>query len=202
MSLLSILKQKLGVRSEAERSDIVGETERIHTPSFCIGDSLGDIKVALMDLKTRSERIEGAILTRDYLDQTIDRRDKSDLVIGKLDEALRVLAEFRTRKPSIEPSMPSIEPSKPSLEPRIPSSNEEADDHLENPMLSLKLQQVLQVFVTRRRTTPKQLSQLLGVATNTACEHLRNLERLGLVRRVSRGLYEDLRGAVSTMVQV
>lgn len=195
MSLLSILKQKLGVRSEAETPDSVKEIEPIHTPSFSIGDSLGDIKVALMDLKTRSERIEGAILTREYLDQTIDRRDKSDLVIGKLDEALRVLAEFRPRKSSIEPSNPS-------LEPRTPSSTEEAENHLENPVLSSRLRQVLAVFKSRSRTTPKQLSQLLGIATNTACEHLRNLERLGLVRRVSRGLYEDLRGAASTRVQI
>jgi hypothetical protein len=202
MSLLSILKQKLGVRAEAERPDLVIETEPIHTPSFSIGDSLGDIKVALMDLKTRSERSEGSMLSRDYFDESLVRKDKSDLIVSKLDEALRVLAESQPRKPSIEPSMPSIEPSKPSLEPRIPSSTEEADDHLENPVLSLRLRQVLEVFVTRRRTTPKQLSQLLGVATNTACEHLRNLERLGLVRRVSRGLYEDLRGAVSTRVQV
>jgi hypothetical protein len=107
MSLLSRLKQKLGVRTEGETPDSVKETEPIHTPSFSIGESLGDIKVALMDLKTRSERIEGAILTRDYLDQAIDRSDKSDLVIGKLDEALRVLAEFQPSKPSSEPRTPS-----------------------------------------------------------------------------------------------
>jgi len=152
MSLLSILKQKLGVRAEAEKSDPVKETESIHTPSFSIGDSLGDIKVALMDLKTRSERIEGAILTRDYLDQTIDRRDKSDLVIGKLDEALRVLTEFQPRKPSIEPS-------KPSLEPRIPSSAEEDETNSLRPTPSLRLQQVLDVFQTRQRTTPKHWTQ-------------------------------------------
>ena len=148
MSLLSILKQKLGVRTEAERTDLVGETESIHTPSFSIGDSLGDIKVALMDLKTRSERIEGSMLSREYFDQSLGGNDKNDLIVSKLDEALRVLTEFQPRKPSIEPS-------KPSLEPRIPSSTEEAEDHSE---VSLRLQQVLDVFVTRRRTTPKQLS--------------------------------------------
>jgi hypothetical protein len=168
MSLLSILKQKLGVRSEAERSDLVGETEQIHTPSFSIGDSLGDIKVALMDLKTRSERIEGSMLSREYFDQSLGKNDKSNLVVSKLDEGLRVLAEFQPRKPSIEPSMSGIEPSRPSLEPRKPSSTEEADDHLENPMLSLRLQQILDVFRTRQRTTPNQLARLLGIAANTA----------------------------------
>jgi ribosomal protein S25 len=195
MSLLSVLKRKLGVHAAAERSDIVGETESIHTPSFSIGDSLGDIKVALMDLKNRSERIEGSMLSREYLDQSLVRNDKSDLIVSKLDETLRVLAEFQPRKPSIEPSNPS-------LEPRIPSLTEEVADRCEKREVSLRLRQVLEVFETRRRTTPKQLSQLLGIATNTACEHLRNLEQLGLVRRVSRGLYEDLRGAVSTRVQV
>ena len=168
MSLLSILKQKLGVRAEAERPDSVAETEPIHTPSFSIGDSLGDIKVALMDLKTRSERIEGSMLSREYFDQSLGRNDKSDLIVSKLDETLRVLAEFQPRKPSIEPS-------KPSLEPRIPSSTEEDEDHPERPVISLRLQEVLDVFQTRNRTTPKQLAKLLGIATNTACEHLRVL---------------------------
>jgi hypothetical protein len=180
MSLLSILRQKLGVRAEAERPDSIKETEPIHTPSFSIGDSLGDIKVALMDLKTRSERIEGSMLSREYFDESLDRNDKSDLIVSKLDETLRVLAESQSRKPSIEPSNPS-------LEPRIPSSSEKAEDHSG---ASLRLQQVLDVFKSRRRTTPKQLAKLLGIATNTACEHLRRLERLGLVRRPRRGLYE------------
>lgn len=195
MSLLSILKQKLGVRAEA---DSVPEIEPIHTPSFSIGDSLGDIKVALMDLKTRSERIEGSMVSREYFDHSMESKDKSDQIIGKLDEALRVLTEFEPRKPSIEPS-------KPSLEPRIPNSTEEDEDRSQetavgvpedaknqthSPAPSLRLQQVLDVFKTRKRTTPRQLARLLGIATNTACEHLRSLERLGCVRRVRRGLYE------------
>ena len=134
---------------------IIKETEPIHTPSFSIGDSLGDIKVALMDLKTRSERIEGSMLSREYFDESLVRNDKSDLIVSKLDETLRVLAESQPRKPSIEPSNPSIEP-------RIPSLTEEAADRPEKREVSLKLQQVLEVFVTRRRTTPKQLSQTPG----------------------------------------
>jgi hypothetical protein len=176
MSLLSILKQKLRVHVQAGP---VREVEPIHTPSFSIGESLGDIKVALMDLKSRSERIEGSMLSREYFDESLVRKDKSDLIVTKLDDALRVLAEFEPRKPSMEPS-------KPSLEPRMPSSTEEAEDHLG---VSLRLQQVLEVFKNGRRTTPKQLAKLLGIATNTACEHLRRLERLGHIKRVARGLY-------------
>ena len=183
MSLLSILKQKLGVRDEALRPNLVGKTEPIHTPSFSIGDSLGDVKVALMDLKTRSERIEGSMLSRDYFDQSLGRNDKSNLIVSKLDEALRVLTEFQPRKPIIEPS-------KPSSEPRIPSLTEEGKTNSERPSLSFRLQEVLDVFRTRQRTTPKQLARLLGIATNTACEHLRTLERLGHVRRLTRGLYQ------------
>jgi len=190
MSLLSILKQKLGVRAEAETPDSVKEIEPIHTPSFSIGDSLGDIKVALMDLKTRSERIEGSMLSREYFDGSLDRNDRSTLIVSKLDETLRVLAEFEPRKPSIDPSTLSIEPSKPSMELRTPSSTEEAEDHSDRAGVSLRLQHVLDVFKTRKRTTPKQLAQLLGIATNTACEHLRKLERLGLVQRLRRGVYE------------
>jgi len=186
MSLLSRLKQKLGVRFETERPNLVGETEPIHTPSFFIGDSLGDIKVALMDLKTRSQRIEGSMLSREYFDESLVRKDKSDLIVTKLDEALRVLAEFEARKPSIEPS-------KPSLEPSIPSSADKREPRSERSLLSLRLQQVLDAFQTRQRTTPKQLARQLGIATNTACEHLRNLERLGHVRRARRGLYELVR---------
>ena len=74
-----------------------------------------------MDLKTRSERIEGSMLSREYFDESLIRKDKSDLIVSKLDEALRVLAEFQPRKPSIEPSNPSIGP-------RMPSSTEEAEN--------------------------------------------------------------------------
>jgi hypothetical protein len=157
----------------------------IHTPSFSIGDSLGDIKVALMDLRNRSERIEGAMLSREYFDHAMDARDKSSLVIGKLDQSLPVLSEF-------DPRTPSIEPSRPTLEPRTPSLGVEREDHLGKVVLSVRLQQVLDTFKTRQRTTPKQLASFFGIATNTACEHLRNLERLGRVRRVGRGLHEVL----------
>jgi hypothetical protein len=94
MSLLSILKRKLGVRAEIESPNLVGETEPIHTPSFSIGDSLGDIKVGVMHLKSQLERIEGSMLSKDYFEQKISSSDRSSLIIGKLDEALRVLAEF------------------------------------------------------------------------------------------------------------
>jgi len=192
MSLLLRLKQRLGIQVEPKKTEIVTEIEPIHRPSFSLGDSLGDIKVGLMDLKSRSERIEGSMLSRDYYDESLRRNDKSELILRKLDEALRVLTES-------QPRMSSIGPSKPSLEPRIPSLTEEGVTN--SPLPSFRLQQVLDVFNTRRRTTPKQLSRLLGIATNTACEHLRKLERLGLVRRATRGLYEDSRGAVSTSVQ-
>lgn len=183
MSLLLRLKRKLGIQIDPKTTEIAAEIEPIHTPSFSIGDSLGDIKVGLMDLKSRSERIEGSMLSRDYYDESQKRNDKSDLIIGKLDEALRVLSDF-------QPSKPSMEPSKPSFEPRMPSSTEEDETKLKEPMPSLRLQEVLGVFRTRQKTTPRQLAQLLGIATNTACEHLRSLERLGRLERKRRGLYE------------
>jgi len=185
MSLLEKLRQKFGIGIESQRDSLL-EIEPIHRSSFSIGDSLGDVKVALMDLKTRSERIEGSMLSREYFGHLMDSKDKSDQIIGKLDEALRILSEFQPRKPSIEPSNPS-------LEPRIPSSAEERETDSLRPAASLRLQQVLDIFRTRQRTTPKQLAQLLGIATNTACEHLRILERLGRVRRARRGLYELVR---------
>ena len=186
MSLLSRLKQRLRIQAEPKTTETAPEIEPIHTPSFSIGDSLGDIKVGLMDLKSRSERIEGSMLSRDYYDESLKRNDRSDLVLRKLDEALRVLAEFQPRKQSIEPSRPTSEPSR-------PSSTEEGEGRAEKPTPSLRLQEVLAVFENRQKTTPKQLAQLLEIAKNTACEHLRNLERLGRVRRASRGLYEIVR---------
>jgi hypothetical protein len=182
MSLLLRLKRRLGIQVEPETTEMAAEIEPIHRPSFSIGDSLGDIKVAVMHLKTQLERVEGSMLSREYFDQASESRDKSNAIIAKLDEALRVLTEFQPRRPSAEPS-------KPSSEPRIPSSTEE---HSVKPTPSPRLREVLGVFQTRERTTPKQLTRLLGIATNTACEHLRSLERLGHVRRVSRGLYEVL----------
>jgi len=181
MNLLSRLKQKLGIGIEAQR-DRVDEVEPIHRPSFSIGDSLGDIKVGVMHLKTQLERIEGSMLSKDYFEQAIDSGDKNDLVIGKLDQALQVLADFQPRQPSTEPS----------TLPRMPSSTDEEEDRLEEAELSLRLQQVLQTFKTRNRTTSKQLAKLLAIEANTACEHLSKLERLGHVRRVRRGLYEKL----------
>ena len=158
------------------------ELEPIHRPSFSIGDSLGDIKVALMDLKSRMERVEGCMLSREYFDESMDRRDRSSTVIGKLDEALRVLNESQPRKPSIEPSKPRLQPS----------LTEEAEHHVRQAIESLRLRQVMTVFASREMTTPKQLGQVLGIKNNTATEHLRRLEKLGYVRRVSRGLYEKL----------
>ena len=179
MSLLEKLRQKFGIGIESQRDSLL-EIEPIHRSSFSIGDSLGDVKVALMDLKTRSERIEGSMLSREYFDESSSRNDKSDLIVSKLDEALRVLAEYQPRKPSIEPSKPSSEPS----------LTECANDHVRQAIDSLRLQQVLATFNNRNRTTPKQLSQSLAIKNNTATEHLRKLEKLGYVRRVSRGLYE------------
>ena len=157
------------------KKDRVGEIEPIHTPSFLIGDSLGNIKVGLMDLKARLERIEGCMLSREYFDEFLERRDKTALIISKLDEALRVLAEFQPRKPNIEPSL-----------------DEEAKDHVRKAIESLRLRQVMAIFATRQKTTPKQLARILEIKNNTATEHLRKLEKLGYVRRVSRGLYEKL----------
>jgi Fic family protein len=71
-----------------------------------------------------------------------------------------------------------------------PSLTDEAKDHVRQAIESLRLKQVLDVFGKRERTTPKQLSQILGIKNNTATEHLRKLEELGYVRRISRGLYE------------
>jgi ribosomal protein S25 len=175
-----MLKMKLGICVERSRDEAPVEVEPIHAPSLLIGNSLGDIKVALMDLKTRLERVEAGMVNRDYLDDSLDKRDRTDLVLGKLDEALRVLSEFQSRKPSIVPTKLNLEPS----------LAEKAEDHVRQAIDSLRLQQVLAIFNNRDRTTPKQLAQLLGVKNNTATEHLRRLEKLGHVRRVSRGLYE------------
>jgi Fic family protein len=185
MSLLLRLKQRLGIQVEPKTTEIAAEIEPIHKPSFSIGDSLGDIKVGIIHLKTQLERIEASMVSKEYYEQSTESRDKTDLIIGKLDQALRVLAEFEPRKPSFEPSDPSSEP-------RIPSSTEEDESHSKKPMPSLRLQQVLNVFQTRKRTTPRQLAKLLDIAANTACEHLRTLEELGRVRRLRRGLYEKL----------
>jgi Fic family protein len=165
MSLLSVLKQKLRIQVE-RKSELPAEVEPIHRPSFSIGDSLGDVKVGIMHLKTQLERIEASMLSKEYFEQSMENRDKSSLVIGKLDEALRILTEFR------------------------PSLTEEAEDHVKAAIESLRLRQVLAVFESRERTTPKQLASILGIKNNTATEHLRRLEKLGHIRRVSRGLYE------------
>ncbi len=171
MSLITRLKEKFRIGEGVS----LREVEPIHKPSFSIGDSLGDIKVGVIHLKTQLERIETSMLNKEYFDQVTDSRDKSDLIIGKLDEALRILAELQPKKPSIEPSKPSSEPRIPSSQPSL---TEEAEDHSEN-LVSLRLKQILEIFDTRKRTTPKQLAQILGIKNNTATEHLRKLETLG-----------------------
>jgi DNA-binding CsgD family transcriptional regulator len=175
MSFFSLLKEKFAIRLERKMDKALTELEPIHRPSFSIGDSLGDIKVALMDLKCRMERVEGCMLSREYFDESMDRRDKSSMVIGKLDESLRVLADFQPRKPSLEPTKTSL--------------TEEARHHVRQAIESLRLRQVMTVFASREMTTPKQLAKILGIRNNTATEHLRRLEKLGYVRRVRRGLY-------------
>ena len=177
-----MLKEKFRIRIERTEDQAPSDVEPVHRPSFSIGNSLGDIKVGLMDLKTRLERIEGCMLSREYFDESMDSRDRTDTVIGKLDEALRVLAEFQPRKPSIDPRKPSSEAS----------LTEEAENHVKQAIDSLRLQQVLAIFRSRNRTTPKQLAHLFEIKNNTATEHLRKLEKLGYIRRASRGLYAKL----------
>ena len=180
MSLLSALKEKLGIHTQRTTDEVRSEVEPVHRPSFSIGNSLGDIKVGLMDLKARLERIEGSMLSREYFDHSVDKRDKSDLVMCKLDEVLRALAESPPRRPSIEPGKANLEPS----------LTEQAENHVKKAIESLRLKQVMTIFDNRNNTTPKQLAKILGIKNNTATEHLRELEKLGYVRRISRGLYE------------
>jgi hypothetical protein len=183
MSLITRLKEKFRIGGEGVS---LREIEPIHKPSFSIGDSLGDIKVGMAYLKTQLERIEGSMLNKEYFDQATGSRDKSDLIVGRLDDALRILAELQPKKPSIEPGKPSSEPRTPSSQPSL---TEETEDHSDK-LASLRLKQVLEIFDNRNRTTPKQLAQILGIKNNTATEHLRRLENLGYVRRIRRGLYE------------
>jgi hypothetical protein len=173
MGLLTLFKKRIGIVKIEEPID-KREVEPIHKPSFSIGDSLGDIKVGLKDVRDRIIRMEGTMLYRDYFDESITKLDKSELIIGKLEELYDALRSS-TRKPSLEPSL-----------------TEEAEDHVRKAIDSLRLRQVLTIFNTRKRTTPKQLGQLLSIKNNTATEHLRKLEKLGYVRRVSRGLYEKV----------
>jgi len=182
MRLLFLLKERFRIHIDRKIDKTPSETESIHRPSFSIGDSLGDIKVGVMHLKTQLERIEGSMLSREYFDESMNQRDRNDLVIGKLNEALRVLAEFQPRRLSIKPSKTNLEPS----------LTEEAEDHVKKAIDSLRLRQVMDVFSNRKNTTPKQLGQILGIKNNTATEHLRKLEELSYVRRVSRGLYQEL----------
>jgi hypothetical protein len=184
MSLITRLKEKFRIGSEGVS---IREVEPIHRPSFSIGDSLGDIKVGVIHLKTQLERIESSMLNKEYFDQAMSSQDKSNLVIDKLDEALRILTELQSNKPSIESSKPSSEPRTPSSGPSL---TEEAENHLKKAIESLRLRQIMGVFANRERTTPKQLAQIFGIKNNTATEHLRKLEILGQVRRISRGLYE------------
>jgi len=75
----------------------------------------------------------------------------------------------------------------------ILTSTEEAEDHSG---VSLRLQQVFDIFKTGQRTTPKQLAKLLGIATNTG--HLRELEEFG---RCSKGETRTVRDSFATLKQ-
>ncbi len=181
MSLLTLFKKKLGIAGKNNSKIISREVEPIHKPSFSIGNSLGDIKVGLKDVRDRIIRMENNMLYRDYFDESITKLDKSELIISKLEEFYEALRSS-TKKSSIEPNKLSIKPS----------LTEEAELHVKQAIDSLRLRQVLIIFNSRKRTTPKQLAQILGIKNNTATEHLRKLEKLGYVRRVRRGLYEKL----------
>jgi hypothetical protein len=82
MSLISKLKQRLGIQAELKPREMHVEIEPIHGPSFSIDDSLGDIKVGVMYLKTRPERIEESMLSRECFKQAIESRDESGLVFA------------------------------------------------------------------------------------------------------------------------
>ncbi len=69
MGLMTLFKKKLGI-VEKELLD-KREVEPIHTPSFIIGDSLGDIKIGLKGIRDRVIRMEDNMLYRDYFDEFI-----------------------------------------------------------------------------------------------------------------------------------
>ncbi|MFH1743149.1 MAG: helix-turn-helix domain-containing protein [bacterium] len=78
-----------------------------------------------------------------------------------------------------------------SEQPNIPTElAEDLKKKVDAATLSLRQAEIYELVKKGQLVTAKDISQCLSIAENTATEHLRNLEKLGFLVRVSRGLYK------------
>ena len=78
-----------------------------------------------------------------------------------------------------------------SGKPSIPTElSEDLHRKVEAATLSLRQAEIYKIIEKAGQATATEISRQLGIAENTATEHLRNLEKLGLLVRVNRGVYQ------------
>lgn len=77
-----------------------------------------------------------------------------------------------------------------SAQPSIPTElTEDLKRKVNEATLSLRQAEIYEIIKQSDQVTPKEIADRLKIAENTASEHLRNLEKLGFLVRVNRGLY-------------
>jgi len=66
---------------------------------------------------------------------------------------------------------------------------EDLNRKVEAASLSLRQAEIYKIIEKSGQATASEIAKQLNIAENTATEHLRNLEKLGFLVRVNRGLY-------------
>jgi len=77
-----------------------------------------------------------------------------------------------------------------SAQPSIPTElYEDLNRKVEAASLSLRQAEIYKIIEKSDQATAGEIAKQLSIAENTATEHLRNLEKLGFLVRVNRGVY-------------
>ncbi len=77
-----------------------------------------------------------------------------------------------------------------SAHPSIPTElTEDLSRMVEAASLSLRQAEIYKIVEKSGQANASEIAQRLSIAENTATEHLRNLEKLGFLVRVNRGIY-------------
>jgi DNA-binding CsgD family transcriptional regulator/uncharacterized protein YecA (UPF0149 family) len=77
-----------------------------------------------------------------------------------------------------------------SVQPSIPTElSEDLNRKVEAASLSLRQAEIYKIIKKSGQATAGEIAKQLSIAENTSTEHLRNLEKLGFLVRVNRGVY-------------
>ena len=153
---------------------------QLQNRDFIYGVGYGYFKSDFEEIKEKLRKIQEEMANGHtlILGKTEEHSEEHRAILGLLGETRKKLG-FLTEKAeqySVQPSIPT-------------ELSEDLKQKVEAASLSLRQAEIYKIIEKSGQATAGEIAKQLGIAENTATEHLRNLEKLGLLVRVSRGLY-------------